>query len=53
MVRSEHTYYLMKGIPTDDDWRFFTQLMYEKINKLADKLEEEILKMKAPEVWQL
>jgi hypothetical protein len=27
--------------------------MYEKINKLADKLEEVFLKMKAPEVWQL
>jgi len=27
MPKSEHSYYLMQGIPNDDDWRFFTQLM--------------------------
>jgi hypothetical protein len=27
MPESEHTYYLMKGAPKDNDWRFFTQLM--------------------------
>jgi len=27
MPKSEHTYYLIKGVPKDDDWRFFTQVM--------------------------
>jgi len=49
MPKSEHTYYLMKGVPKDDDWRFFTQLMYDKIDTLADKPEEVIVKMKAHE----
>jgi len=47
MPKSEHTYSLMKGVPKDDDWRFFTQLMYDKIDTLADKPEEVIVKMKA------
>jgi hypothetical protein len=50
MPKSEHTYYLMKGVPKDDDWRIFTQLMYDKIDTLADKLEEIVTKMKAHEV---
>jgi len=37
----------MQGIPKDDDWRFFTQLMYDKIDTLADKPEEVVTKMKA------
>jgi len=45
--KSEHTYYLMKGVPKDDDWKFFTQLMYDKIDTLADKPEEIVTKMKA------
>jgi len=49
MLRSEHTYYLMKGVPKDDDWRFFTQLMYDKIDTLADKPEAIVTKMKAHE----
>jgi len=49
MLKSEHTYYLMKGVPKDDDWRFFTQLMYDKIDTLADKPEEIVTKMKADE----
>ena len=49
MPMSEHTYYLMKGVPKDDDWRFFTQLMYEKINTLADKLQAIVTKMRAHE----
>jgi len=52
MPKSEHTYYLIKGIPKDDDWRFFTQLMYDKIDTLADKPEEIIMKMKTHKVWQ-
>jgi hypothetical protein len=49
MPKSEHTYYLMKGVPKDDDWRFFTQLMYDKIDTLAAKPEEIVKKMKAHE----
>jgi len=49
MPKSEHSYYLMQGIPKDDDWRFFTQLMYDKIDTLADKPEEIVTKMKAHE----
>jgi hypothetical protein len=52
MPKSEHSYYLMQGIPNDDDWRFFTQLMYDKIDTLADKPEEVIMKMKAHETRQ-
>jgi hypothetical protein len=47
MPKSEHSYYLMQGIPKDDDWRFFTQLMYDKIDTLADKPEEIVMKIKA------
>jgi len=47
MPKSEHSYYLMQGIPKDDDWRFFTQLMYDKIDTLVDKPEEIVTKMKA------
>jgi len=32
MLKSEHSYYLMMGIRRDDDWRFFTQLMFDKIS---------------------
>jgi hypothetical protein len=39
----------MQGLPKDDDWRVFTQLMYNKINTLADKPEEIVTKMKAQE----
>jgi len=49
MPKSEHSYYLMQGIPKDDDWRFFTQLMYDKIDTLADKPEEIVTKMRAHE----
>jgi len=49
MPKSEHSYYLMQGIPKNDDWRFFTQLMYDKIDTLADKQEEIVSKMKADE----
>jgi len=49
MPKSEHSYYLMQGIPKDDDWRFFTQLMYDKIDTLADKPEEIVTNMIAHE----
>jgi len=49
MPKSEHSYYLMQGIPKDDDWRFFTQLMYDKIETLADKPEDIVTKMRAQE----
>jgi hypothetical protein len=47
MPKSEHSYYLMQVIPKDDDWRFFTQLMYDKIDTLANKPEEIVTKMKS------
>jgi hypothetical protein len=49
MPKSEHPYYLMKGIPKDDDWRFFTQLVNDKIDTLADKPQEVVVKMKGNE----
>jgi hypothetical protein len=39
----------MKGVPKDDDWRFFTKLMWDIIDTLADKPEEIVTKMKAHE----
>jgi len=39
MPNSEHSYYLMQGILKVDDGRFFTPLMYDKINTLADNPE--------------
>jgi hypothetical protein len=50
MPQSKHSYNLMQGIPKNDDWRFFTQLMYDKIDTLADKPEEIVTKMKVHEV---
>ena len=49
MTKSEHTYYLMKGVLKDGDWRFFTLWMYDRIDTLAGKPEEVILRMKAHE----
>jgi hypothetical protein len=53
MPQSEQTDYLMQCVPKDDDWWFFTQLMYDKINSLPDKPEEVIIKMKAHEAQLL
>jgi hypothetical protein len=47
--KSKHSYFLMQGIAKDDDWRVFTQLMYDKINTLADKPEEIVTKITAHE----
>jgi hypothetical protein len=41
----------MQVVPKDDDWTFFTHLMYDKIDTLADKPEEDIVKLKAHEGW--
>jgi hypothetical protein len=49
MPKSERSYYLMLSIPRDNDYRFFTQLMYDKIDTLADKPEEIVTQMKANE----
>ena len=49
MTKAEHRYYLMLGIPKDDDWRFFAQLIYDKIDPLADKPEEVFVKINAHE----
>jgi len=53
MAKSKHTYYLMKGIPKDDGWPLFTQLMYDMIDTLADKPEEVIMKRTAYKARQL
>jgi len=42
----------MKGIPKDDARRIFTQLMYDKIDSLANKPEEVIVKMTAHNAQQ-
>jgi len=52
MPNSEHTYYLMKGVPKDDDWRLLTLLKYDKIDTLADKPEQIVTKIKAHEARQ-
>jgi len=49
MPKSEQSYYLMKRIPKDEDWRFFTQLMYNMIDTLADKPEDIFTNMSAHE----
>jgi hypothetical protein len=36
MQQSKHTYYTMMCIPTADDWWVFTQLMYNKIDSVAN-----------------
>jgi len=50
MQTSEHSFYLMQGILKDDDWRVFSQLMYDQIDTLADKLEEIVMKMRPHKV---
>jgi len=49
MPMSGHSYYLMQGLPMDDDWRSFTKLMYDMIDTIADKLEEIVTMIKAHE----
>jgi hypothetical protein len=49
MPKSEHSYHLMQGIPKDDDWKFFTQLMYDTINTLADNPEQIVRTLRAHE----
>jgi hypothetical protein len=39
----------MQGIPKDDDWKFFTQLMYDTINTLADNPEQIVRTLRAHE----
>jgi len=43
MPKSEHTYYLKTAVPNDDDWRVFTQLMYNRIDTLASSPVEVIV----------
>ena len=49
MPKGEDTNYLMEVVPTYDDWRFFTQMVNNNINTLADNPEEIVTKMKAQE----
>jgi len=50
MAKSEHTIYLIQGVPKDTDRTIFTQLIYHKIDTLAEEEEEIIVKMKANKV---
>jgi hypothetical protein len=47
MPKCEHSYYVIRGIPKDDHWRDFTQLMYNEIDTLAGKPQQIVTKMKA------
>jgi len=47
MPESKYTKYLMKGVPKDHDWRVFNQLMYDRIDTLADNPEEVVMMMTA------
>lgn len=49
LPKSKHSYYLIPGIPKDDDWRVFTKLMYDKINTMANSQEETVPKLRAHE----
>jgi hypothetical protein len=51
MPKSEHSYYLMQGIPKDNYWRFFTKLIYHKIDTQSEKPEEIVTKKRAHEEW--
>jgi len=46
MPKSKHTYYLIKGIPKDDDWRFMTQLMYDKSDTRPANPDEIVMMMR-------
>jgi hypothetical protein len=50
MPKCEHTFPLTKGVPNDDYWRLFTQLMNNNIATLADQLEEAGVKIEAHNV---
>jgi hypothetical protein len=50
MPNCEHSYFLIQGILKDDDWRFFTQVMYDKIYNLADKPVQDVTQMIAHEM---
>ena len=50
--KSKHSYFLVRGIPKDDDWRYFTQLMYDKIDTLANEPAEIVMKMIAHQASQ-
>jgi len=47
MPKSEHSYFLVQGITKYHDWRFFTQLMYDKIDTLADNPQEVVMETQA------
>lgn len=50
--KNELTCYMIKAISKDDDWRVFTELMYDKRDSLANKPEKAIMMMKSHLVWQ-
>jgi len=45
MPKGEHNYHLVQSIPKDNDWRFFTGLMYDNFDSLADKPEKIVTEM--------
>jgi hypothetical protein len=47
MPNSEESCYVMHGIPNNHDLRYFTQLIYDKIDTMVDKPQEIVTKMKA------
>jgi len=50
MPKSEHSYYLLQAICKDVDWRFFAQLMYDKIDTLANEPKMIVTTIKAHKV---
>lgn len=46
---ANYSYYLIFGIWKLDNWRFFTQIMYYKIDTMGDKVDFLVTKMKAHE----
>jgi viroplasmin and RNaseH domain-containing protein len=42
MPKSEHSYYLMKGVPKDDDWKLFTQVMVKKMKAHEARHQQEV-----------
>jgi len=50
MPKSEHSYYLLQAIRKDVDWRFFAQLMYDRIDTLANEPKKIVTTIKAHKV---
>ena len=53
LLKSDYPNYLMTGVPIGDDWRCFTQLIYDKSDTLAGSPVQLIVKLTAYNVWLL